>query len=104
MKVENNIIKDEVIDPILKQYLEDQLKNGTDQLSLKSFKGDIIRHIRCRVKAGRGFLTAEKAIPIKNHIYKSIHPYKQNYYSQNEENFVCLLYEGFDNKNKIIQI
>jgi CRISPR-associated endonuclease Csn1 len=66
-----------------------------------------IRHIRCRVAAGRGYFTKDKAIQIKEQTYKStkktIHiedkSYKHYYYAQNDGNYLCLLYE-FENKKK----
>lgn len=59
-----------------------------------------IRHVRCRVAAGRGFFTKDKAIEIKEQTYKSNKPYKNYYYAQNDGNYLCLLYEGI-HKGKI---
>ncbi|MBS3944833.1 MAG: hypothetical protein KGZ42_05000 [Melioribacter sp.] len=53
-----------------------------------------IRHVRCRVAAGRGYLTKEKALEIKQHIMQSKHEHKQVVYAKNEEMSVCLFYEG----------
>lgn len=53
-----------------------------------------IRHIRCRVAAGRGFFTKDKAIEVKEQTYKSNKTYKNYYYAQNDGNYLCLLYEG----------
>lgn len=53
-----------------------------------------IRHIRCKVAAGRGFFTKGKAIEVREQTYKSKHPYKNVAYAQNEDNYLCLLYEG----------
>lgn len=61
-----------------------------------------IRHIRCKVAAGRGFFTKDKAIEIKkqthisnkNLLYLDNRDYKSNYYAQNDGNYLCLLYEG----------
>ena len=80
-----------------------QLSNGKKQNELIDFNGKKIRHIRCRVKAGVGYLSKEKALPIKEHIFKSIHSHKQNYLVQNAENYLYLLYEGKDKKDKLIR-
>ena len=53
-----------------------------------------IRHVRCKVVAGRGFFTKDKAIEIKEQTYQSKHEYKNSYYAQNDGNYLCLLYEG----------
>lgn len=58
---------------------------------------EIIKKVRCRVAAGRGYLTPEKALPVKKHTFLSDKDYKQYVYAQNEENALCLLYEGFQN-------
>ena len=54
-----------------------------------------IRHVRCRVAAGRGFFTKDKAIEIKEQTYKSKKDYKRYYYAQNDGNYLCLLYECY---------
>ena len=53
-----------------------------------------IRHVRCKVAAGRGFFTKDKAIEIKRQTYPSRYEYKNMYYAQNDGNYLCLLYEG----------
>lgn len=53
-----------------------------------------IRHVRCKVAAGRGFFTKDKAIEIKRQTYPSKYEYKNVYYAQNDGNYLCLLYEG----------
>jgi CRISPR-associated endonuclease Csn1 len=95
--------KDIIIDELLKKHINQQLDNGVKQNELTDFKGKRIRHLRCRYKAGKGFLTNEKAIPIKNHVFKSKYPHKQNYLTQNEENYLYLLYEGKDKNNKSVR-
>lgn len=67
-----------------------------------------IRHVRCRVRSGKGFFTEEKAIKVKPHIYKSnkqlvnipSREYKEFVYAQNSGNYLCFLYESITN-NKI---
>ena len=60
-----------------------------------------VRHVRCMVKAGRGFMTFDKSIPVKKHTYLSSKDYKQSFYMQNDGNYLYLLYEGINKKGKI---
>lgn len=53
-----------------------------------------IRHVRCRVAAGRGYFTKDKAIELKEQTYPSKYGYKNMYYAQNDGNYLCLLFEG----------
>jgi len=61
-----------------------------------------IRHVRCKVAAGRGFFTKDKAIEVKEQTYPSKYPYKNIYYAQNDGNYLCLLYEGIK-KGKVVR-
>lgn len=76
-----------------------------------------IRHIRCKVKAGRGYMTHEKSLTIRQHLNISEkrlvnindRKYKQNVYAQNDTNYLYLLYEGtkkgiIDRKSRIINL
>jgi CRISPR-associated endonuclease Csn1 len=49
--------------------------------------------VRCKVAAGRGYLTPEKALEIHEHDSKSKHQYKRYVYAQNDSNTYCLYYE-----------
>ncbi|MCK9281708.1 MAG: hypothetical protein M0P71_13865 [Melioribacteraceae bacterium] len=60
-----------------------------------------IRHVRCVSAVGRGILTSEKALQIKQHTFLSKQEYKQYYYAKNEEISVCLFYEKNDNSKVI---
>ena len=53
-----------------------------------------IRHVRCYAKAGRGYLKKTTAIQIKQQTYLSKQDYKNSYYVQNDDNYLCLFYEG----------
>ena len=53
-----------------------------------------IRHIRCYAKAGRGFLKKDTALQIKQQTYLSKQSHKNSYYVQNDDNYLCLYYEG----------
>lgn len=106
-----------IIDPVVKKVISETIKNRMEngksfkeaiaeeiwmvdrvgRPKKKDKKGNIlqpIRHVRCKVAAGRGYLT--KALPIKEHIFLSKHEYKQHYYAQNEINYLYLLYEYCD--------
>lgn len=95
--------QDIIIDELLKKHITQQLEKGIKQIELVDFNNKPIRHIRCRYKAGIGFLSKEKAIPIKEHLFKSKYEHKQNYLAQNEGNYLYLLYEGKDKNDKIIR-
>lgn len=95
--------KDVIVDEILKKHLKTQLENGIKQNELVDFNNHKIRHLRCRVKAGRGFLKIDTAIPIKEHVFKSNYKHKQEYYVQNDENYLYLLYEGKGKNDKIVR-
>ena len=56
-----------------------------------------IRHVRYKARAGKGCMTFEKTLKIKDQTYKSSKEYKNTYYVQNEGNYLCLLYEGIHN-------
>ncbi len=88
-------------------YLLD--KDGNERKFDKNGRAILpIRHVRCKVAAGRGYFTKDKAIVVKKQTYKSSKPlvnienrdYKYLYYAQNDGNYLCLLYEGV-NKGKL---
>lgn len=76
-----------------------------------------LRHVRCKVKAGRGFMTREKSLEIRDHIETSKRQllnvenreYKHKVYAQNDTNYLFLLYEGIkkgkiDRKSRILNL
>jgi len=112
-----------IIDPVVKKVISETVKkrmgagksfkeaiaediwmvNKAGNPAKEDKKGNIlhpIRHVRCKVVAGRGYLT--KALPIKEHVFLSKHEYKQHYYAQNEINYLYLLYE-YRNDSEIIK-
>jgi CRISPR-associated endonuclease Csn1 len=97
------IEKDIIVDELLKQHIQKQLDSGSELSNVVDFNNKTIRHIRIRVKAGVGFLSKDKAMPIKTQTYISKHKHKGEYLAQNETNYLFLLYEGIDNKGKIIR-
>ncbi len=69
-----------------------------------------IRHVRCKVKAGRGYMTYNSSLPIRTHTCISTknlthledRTHKEKIYAQNNDNYLCLLYEGIK-KNKVVR-
>jgi len=61
-----------------------------------------IRHVRCKVAAGRGYLKYDSSIPLREQRYISNKPlfnlhdreHKKFVYAQSTGNYICLLYEG----------
>lgn len=91
----NKYIKDEIVDPSIKKFIENKLNEGfnIEHIYLDEANKIKIRHVRCRVAAGRGYLTKEKALQIKEHIFTSSQEHKKYYYAQNSDNYLYLLYE-----------
>ena len=93
-----NII-DNAVRTIVREALEKRMKEGQsfDQAKLEPIPFPngkaIIKKVRCKVAAGRGYLTPEKALEIQKHTYQSKHEYKQHVYTQNDQNTYCLYYE-----------
>ncbi len=89
-----NFKTDVIVDVHLDDFLKKQLIDGVKQIELKDFQGRRIRHIRCRVKAARGFMNPDNATIVKEHIYKSTKDYKSFIYAASGENFLFGLYEN----------
>lgn len=61
-----------------------------------------IRHVRCRVKTGQGYMTYKTSLQIKDQLYASTktlinitdRSHKKKLYAQNDDNYLFLLYEG----------
>lgn len=92
-------IVDDAVRIIVKETLEKRMNEGLsfdkaklEPIPFPSGKA-VIKKVRCKVAAGRGYLTPEKAVEVQKHHYESKHPYKQHIYAQNEENTYCLYYE-----------
>ncbi|NOU39423.1 MAG: hypothetical protein HOO89_11975 [Ferruginibacter sp.] len=93
-----------IVDAKVKELVQTELQRRMDNgLSFDKAKlepipfhkgNEVIKKVRCKVAAGRGYLTTEKAIKIGSLNYKSKHEYKQSIYVQNEENTYCLYYEN----------
>ena len=95
-------IVDKTIKEIVQTTLEKRIELGQtfDQAKLEPISfptsNTVIKKVRCKVAAGRGYLTATKAIPVKKHTFLSKKEHKQYIYAQNEENTLCLYYEQID--------
>lgn len=89
-----NFSSDVIIDKHIEKYLKKQISDGVKQNELKDFQGNILRHLRCRVKAARGFMNPENATIVKEQVYKSSKEYKNYIYADSGENYMFGLYEN----------
>ena len=109
---------DSIVDPALRKAIESQVKQYMEKQNLSFAKAieepifmtdkngtpvktdkngrpiSPIRHVRCYAKAGRGELKMETVLKIKQQTYPSKHEHKNSYYVQNDDNYLCLFYEG----------
>ena len=78
-------------------------KNGSEiRYSKNGRKLSPIRHVRCRVKTGQGYMTYQTSLQIKDQLYASQkalvnltdRSHKNKLYVQNDDNYLFLLYEG----------
>ncbi|RYZ28007.1 MAG: hypothetical protein EOO10_10950 [Chitinophagaceae bacterium] len=93
-------IVDNAVRKIVEETLKERMAEGLsfdkaklDPIPFPSGKA-VIKKVRCKVAAGRGYLTPAKALEIRQHDFKSKHDYKNAVYAQNDENTLCLYYEG----------
>lgn len=92
-------IVDKAVREIVQATIEKRIVEGQtfDQAKLMPIPfpsgKEVIKKVRCKVAAGRGYLTPEKALEIGKHTFQSKHDYKHYTYAQNEENTLCLYYE-----------
>lgn len=89
-----NFSSDVIIDEHLAKHLKNQLSKGVKQNELKDFQGNTLRHLRCRVKAARGFMNPDNATIVKEQVYKSSKDYKNYIYADSGENYMFGLYEN----------
>lgn len=93
-------IVDDAVRGIVQKELEARMAGGEsfDKAKFREIPfpngNAVIKKVRCRVAAGRGYLSPEKALEISRRDSPSKHPYKQIVYAQNDENTLCLYYEG----------
>ncbi|MCG9879874.1 MAG: hypothetical protein MH472_04680, partial [Bacteroidia bacterium] len=93
-----NIVDDkvrELVEKELQKRLESGLSFDRAKMDPIPFHkgGEVIKKVRCKVSAGRGYLTPEKALPIRKHDFISKWDYKNFVYAQNDTNIYCLYYE-----------
>lgn len=92
-------IVDKAVRELVQATIEKRISEGQtfDQAKLAPIPfpsgKEVIKKVRCKVAAGRGYLTPEKALEISKHTFQSKHDYKHYTYAQNEENTLCLYYE-----------
>lgn len=73
VKIEEIKNFDDIIDPDIRKIIVKQHNDGVDIRKIKDHQGNIIRHVRVKIKAGR---------KVKERInYKSKHEYKNTFYS-----------------------
>jgi len=89
----------EIVQAVLEKRMIEGIPFDKAKLDPIPFPGEkeVIRKVRCKVAAGAGYLTPKKALEINRHNFVSKHDYKQSVYAQNEENTLCLFYEGVIN-------
>lgn len=98
-----NFNTDVIIDGHLANYLNKQLEEGINQYELRDFQGNILRHLRCRVKAARGFMNPDNATVVKEQVYKSAKGYKNYIYADTGNNYLFGMYEN-EKGRRIISI
>ncbi|MGK0638923.1 type II CRISPR RNA-guided endonuclease Cas9 [Schleiferia thermophila] len=96
-----DINEDIIVDELLKKHIQNQINKGVKITAVKDFRGKLIRHLRCRAKAGRGYLTKKKTIELKKNSSNPKKLHKQFVLTQNEENYLYLLYENNVDSKKI---
>ena len=89
-----NFSSDIIVDGHLCAFLNKQLQDGVKQNDLVDFQGKKLRHLRCRVKAARGFMNPDNVTVVKEHTYKSDKDYKNYIYADSGENYLFGLYEN----------
>lgn len=87
---------DKIIDPILRKHIREQLNQGIKWEDVADFNGKKIRHVRCKV----ALPSYEKSLKIKTHSHLSKKIHKQYYRTDNVENYLCIYYEGVDEKER----
>lgn len=99
--------KDKIVDAALEKHIYKQAQNPSNSNVFLDFNNRPIRHVRCRYKAGRGFLDYETAIMLKPNSSFPTKEHKLYYLVQNDENYLYLLYSNGNvrqNKAQIISL
>lgn len=96
-----NFSSDIVVDEYMFKFLTKQLEAGVKQTELVDFQGRKLRHLRCRVKAARGFMNPDNVTIVKEQTYKSNKEYKNYIYADSGENYIFGLYENNNGRDVI---
>jgi CRISPR-associated endonuclease Csn1 len=99
---DNKFNADNIVDEKLRNHIKEQLK-VKKVTELVDFNNKPIRHIRCRVKSGRGYMNSENVTIVKEQTYKSTKDYKNFIYADSGENYLFGLYEN-ENGRSIVPI
>lgn len=93
-----NII-DKAVREIVEAELYSRMQDGmsfdkakTEPIPFPNGKA-VIKKVRCKVAAGRGYLKPQTALEVHKHNFASKHDYKQYTYAQNDTNALCLYYQ-----------
>lgn len=98
-----NFSSDIVVDKQIFSFLTKQLDKGVKQADLVDFQGRKLRHLRCRVKAARGFMNPDNVTIVKEQLYKSNKEYKNYIYADSGENYIFGLYKN-EYGNQIVSV
>ena len=99
--------KPKIIDKVIRNIFENNLKSGIQTIENIQAKGILLPYKKngkevyvkkLRVRATK----IANPIELKKHKDVSSKDYKQMYYVDNDENYLIAIYQGKDNKNKII--
>lgn len=91
---------DNIVDEKLRNHIKEQLK-VKKVTELVDFNNNPIRHIRCRVKSGRGYMNPENVSNVKEQTYKSTKDYKNYIYADSGDNYLFGLYENGEGREVI---
>ena len=89
-----------IVDDSLREYVLKQLESKNSN-ELIDFSGKKIRHIRCRVKSGKGFMNPKNLTKVKRQTYLSDKEYKNFYYADSGANYLFGLYETSKGKREV---
>ncbi len=97
---DNGFNAENIVDDILREFVKKQLKHKKPT-ELVDFNNKPIRHIRCRVKSGRGYMNPDNLTEVKEQVYKSKKEYKNYIYADSGDNYVFGMYETDNGKREL---
>lgn len=89
---------DKIVDPILKEEIKRQMAEGVPKEEAVDFQGNRIRHVRCKV----ALPSFDKSLKIKQHSHLSSKVHKQYYRTDNSANYLCIYYEGVNDRDRTV--